>query len=353
VRARFHDRLYTRLIVVKNILAFTLTGGGAFWFHSAEMTLLGSILSLSGSVITARASLSDPGADPSRARRGIARGLLRYGLPIVGANLLYLTMPLANRSLAAVLYGFSESGQFSLAYDMGAKAVQAIGSTLDVILFQIAVAAHERHGAEHSKRQLADNIAIVVAIVLPSCTGIWLILPSVEQIIVPSQYRGPFGHLLTLMMAGLFAFAMILYGINPIFQIAKRTAPMIGAAVVACLVDAILLMVLPRGDDASALAIAQTGGFIGAFVTLTLVAALTRPQWPRWRDIGGAVVGTAAMAAILLPLRESTPGLVTLVLQIMSGVVIYTFFVVALDIAGLRTLFLARLRPLAARFRIS
>jgi hypothetical protein len=262
-------------------------------------------------------------------------------------------MPLANRSLAAVLYGFSESGQFSLAYDMGAKAVQAIGSTLDVILFQIAVAAHERHGAEHSKRQLADNIAIVVAIVLPSCTGIWLILPSVEQIIVPSQYRGPFGHLLTLMMAGLFAFAMILYGINPIFQIAKRTAPMIGAAVVACLVDAILLMVLPRGDDASALAIAQTGGFIGAFVTLTLVAALTRPQWPRWRDIGGAVVGTAAMAAILLPLRESTPGLVTLVLQIMSGVVIYTFFVVALDIAGLRTLFLARLRPLAARFRIS
>ncbi|MGB3282044.1 MAG: lipopolysaccharide biosynthesis protein, partial [Methylovirgula sp.] len=59
VRARFHDRLYTRLIIVKNLFALVFTGGGAFLFGSAKMALVGSIISLSGSIITARASLHD------------------------------------------------------------------------------------------------------------------------------------------------------------------------------------------------------------------------------------------------------------------------------------------------------
>ena len=351
VRARFHNGLYMRLIVVKNILAFALTGGGAFWFGSAKMALIGGIISLTGSVVTARAALNDPGAEPRLARRAIARQLLVYGLPIVGANLLYLMIPLANRSLAAIFYGFSETGQFSLAYDMGSKAVQAIGSTLDVILFQIAVAAHERHGADYSRQQIADNMAIVVAIVLPACTGIWLTLPSIERLIVPLSYRGQFGNLLTLMMAGLFAFAIILYGLNPIFQIAKRTAPLIGAAVVACVVDALLVLILPRSPDASDLALAQTGAFAAALVVLIVIASFSRPRWPRLRDLGLAAFGTAAMAAALLPLRAAKPGITVLALQIAAGVVIYTFFVVTFDIAGLRVIALARLRPLAARFR--
>lgn len=205
VRARFHDRLYTRLIIVKNILALCLTGGGAFWFGSAKMALIGSIISLSGSIIAARAALRDPGASPRRARGGIAKAILSYSLPIVAANLLYVAIPLANRSIIAVLYGFSETGQFSLAYDLGSKAVQAIGSTLDVVLFQIAVAMHERDGHMKAKEQVARNMAIVIATVLPACTGLWLILPSIEQVIVPAAYRGPFGNLLTLMMGGFSA----------------------------------------------------------------------------------------------------------------------------------------------------
>jgi len=57
VRARFHDKLYTRLIIVKNVLAFFLTGGSAFWFHSARIALIGGIISMIGSVVAARAAL--------------------------------------------------------------------------------------------------------------------------------------------------------------------------------------------------------------------------------------------------------------------------------------------------------
>ncbi len=209
VRARFDDRLFARLVLVKNLVAFTLMGGGAFLFGSAKMTLIGTIVSLGGSVVTARAALRDPASQPRLARLSIARSLMAYSLPIVGANLLYLAIPLANCSILAILQGFSETGQFSLAYDFGTKAIQAIGSALDIVLFQIAVATHELHGPYQARRQIARNMTIVIAMVLPACTGLWLTLPSIEQLAVPEAFRGHFDLLLPLMMTGLFCMAMI------------------------------------------------------------------------------------------------------------------------------------------------
>jgi len=349
VRARFHDRLFARLVLVKNVLTFALMGGGAFWFGSAKMTLIGGIISLAGSVFTARAALVDSTSDPKLARASVAQSLMRYGLPIVAANLLYLTIPLANRSILAALYGFSETGQFSLAYDFGSKAVQAVGSALDIVLFQIAVASHEIRGPREARRQIGRNMTIVLAMVLPACTGLWLTLPSVQLLIVPEQFRGPFSTLLTLMMTGLFCTAIIQYAIAPIFQIEKKTWPLIAAALVACAVDPLLIYLLPHGEGASSLAIAQAGAMLASLLTLIGFATVARPKWPRARDIGAIILANAAMAAVVLPLREREPGVATLLLQVAAGAAIYALIVMSADIAGLRSLTMARVRLAFAR----
>jgi len=349
VRACFDDRLFARLALVKNGVAFTLMGGGAFLFGSAKMTLIGTIISLGGSVVTARAALRDPGSKPYLARLPIARSLMAYSLPIVGANLLYLAIPLANRSILAILDGFSETGQFSLAYDFGTKAVQAIGSALDIVLFQIAVATHELHGSVQARHQIARNMTIVIAMVLPACTGLWLTLPSIEELVVPEAFRGPFDVLLPLMMTGLFCMAMIQFAINPIFLIQKKTLPLIAAALVACATDPILLLVLHQDDGASSLAIAQTGAMLAALIVLIGFASLTWQQWPRPRDLAVAVFANALMGAIVLPMRSQEPGLATLFEQIATGIIIYAVVVLGLDVAGLRGIVLARLRLTFAR----
>ncbi len=349
VRACFDDRLFARLALVKNGVAFTLMGGGAFLFGSAKMTLIGTIISLGGSVVTARAALRDPASKPYLARLPIARSLMAYSLPIVGANLLYLAIPLANRSILAILDGFSETGQFSLAYDFGTKAVQAIGSALDIVLFQIAVATHELHGSVQARHQIARNMTIVIAMVLPACTGLWLTLPSIEELVVPEAFRGPFDVLLPLMMTGLFCMAMIQFAINPIFLIQKKTLPLIAAALVACAADPILLLVLHQDDGASSLAIAQTGAMLAALIVLIGFASLTWQQWPRPRDLAVAVFANALMGVIVLPMRSQEPGLATLFEQIATGVIIYAVVVLGLDVAGLRGIVLARLRLTFAR----
>jgi O-antigen/teichoic acid export membrane protein len=152
------------------------------------MALIGGILSLAGSILTAWAAMADQGAETSQARLSTAQQLLAYSLPIVAANLLYTAIPLANRALITHLYGFAETGQFSLAYDLGLRAVLALGSAMDVLLFQMAVRAHETHGLDRAKAQIARNM---IAVLVLACAGIWATLPSIEQLIVPLQYRGP------------------------------------------------------------------------------------------------------------------------------------------------------------------
>lgn len=342
-RARFMDRDYVRFIIGKHVLGFGLTGGGAYIFHSAEIALLGACISIGGSVFLVRRRLQDPGTGLSAMSKPAAKMALAYSLPIVASNVLYLVAPLFNRGVIASHFGFADTGQFSFAFDMGLRVVAAIGSALDVLLFQIAVAVDEQHGSELGKTQIAKNMVVVFAVVAPACAGIWLVLPSVQAIIVPMQYRGPFAHYLTLVLPGLFCFAMLHYAINPIFQIAKRTAPLIVAAIIASAVDFAIVLLAPQGTDASMIAMAQAAMFIAAFVALVIFALPMQPQWPKPMQIITPTLAVAIMAAALMPMRAWTPGILPLLAQIVTGGLIYGAMVVIFDIAEMRSALLHKL----------
>ncbi len=350
VRARFLDGLYARIIMGKNVLSLVLTVGGAWWFGSAAMALTGLCLSMTGSLLASRRSLTDGGSGPRAARRGLARQALRYALPIVVANMLYQVIPLVDRALIAGRFGFAESGQFSLAYDLGIRIVLAMGSTLDVLLFQIAVRADETHGAEHSSRQIGRNMGVVVAILAPTCVGAWLVLPSFEQIVVPPEFRGPFARFFTYLLPGFFCYPLIHYALHPVFQIRKRTRPLIATAALAAAANVGLCFAMPPGAGAIGYAVALSAALGTGLLALIGAAALVRAAWPTPRDLTMTLLGCLAMAAALVPLRSLTPGLATLLLQVGLGALVYGGFAAAVDLAGLRRL---ALDQLPARLRRS
>jgi O-antigen/teichoic acid export membrane protein len=348
VRARFHDQLYGRLVLSKNLLALVVTAGGAYIFGSSEIALVGVCISMAGSIILARDALHDRGTSPRLAHKQYALQCLRYSAPIVASNVIYSLIPLANRALMARWEGFSETGQFSLSFDLGTRVIAAIGTALDVMLFQIAVRAEETHGHLEGQAQVARNMACVYAIMLPTCAGVWLILPSIERLVVPIDYRGPFQHYFTLLIVGFFAFGMINFAINPVFQIAKRTAPMIAAACVAFIADGVIIAFLPR--TASNLAIAQSGAMLAGLVAILVMAGVSGGKWPRFRDLAAASAGAASMIAALWPVRGWEPGVVTLCVTVIGGACIYATFVAVFNIAGLRTIAVEYLQAFKARY---
>ncbi len=346
-RARFLDRAYLATVLIKNGFGLALTVGGALAFGSAKIALAGAALSIGAAMTATYRDLVDPETHLALAERRLARRFFDYAAPFILSSVLFQLIPLGGRILAGALYGDVEAGQFSLANDIGIRALAAIASALDVVLFQRAVRAEETLGVEGARAKLAENMALVVAVVLPAAAGLWLCLPSVEALIAPPAYRGPFAAHLAPMLPGLSAFVLTMYAVAPIFQIAKRTAPMIFAALAALAALAILIAVLPRGGGALWLPVAQSGALIAGLAVALAFAAASRPQWPRARDLLGAVAATAAMAAALRPLSGMAPGAGLLLLQALVGAAVYGALAWLLDLARLRR----RLRALTAAMR--
>ncbi len=343
VRARFEDRAYGVLVIAKNGLAFALTVGGAFLFHSANVALIGMMISVAGCLVAGRKALIDPDSRLAQADGALMRRYLAYGLPIIFAAVLYQSVPLANRALLSRADGFAEVGLLSLAFETGIRIVGAIGSAIDVILFQIAVHTEHTDGAEAARAQISRNLGAVFAIVLPAVAGVWLILPSFEALFVPESFRSAFSHYFTLTTPALFAFAMMNYGVNTAFQLAHRLTPLVIAAFIALAANFLALAFLPATPDATRFALAQSISSMSGLVALVAMLLLLEPMWPRVRDVIGATVATAAMLATGLLLRGLPPGVMTLALQIMAGAGVYAALAYAFDVMDARSILSMRL----------
>jgi len=352
-RARFDDALYMRIIVIKNIFSVAGMAGGAWATGSARVTLAAGMGALLGALVFSYRGLRDPGAGFFRADRRLLRPYAGYAAPIVAAVVLYQLIPLVNRDLATRFFGFAETGRFALAYDLGLRAVSALGSALDVLLFQIAVRAHDLHGQDRAREQVARNMAMVFALLLPACVGIWIVLPSIEVLIVPTAYRGAFANFLTLMLPGLFCLGLSQFALNAIFAIARKTGPVVLAALVVCVADPVIFLLLPKAGDASSLALAQSLAMALGFAALIVFAQASRPQWPRARDLVWTVIAVLGMAALAGPWRDWRPGLLQMIGQMAVAGGFYLTVVALTDLAGLRAAFVAKIVPLLHKAKFS
>ncbi|WP_375463955.1 lipopolysaccharide biosynthesis protein [uncultured Methylobacterium sp.] len=345
-RARFDGRLYFGLVAVKNLLALAMMAGAAWFLREPAWVLAAAGLSQLLAVLILRRPLRDPETAREGSKvRETWRLFLRYGLPLIAANAVYQALPFLNRGTIAAQAGFAEAGYFALAADVTARSLTMLGTALDLLLFQLAVRAEEQHGRAAAERQVAGNAATVFALLLPCAVGFWAVLPALQALVVPEAYRGPFGLYAGLLIPGLFCLAMMHFALNPVFQIRRRTLPVIAAAAVGLAGNGLGLLVLPPLLGGAGIALAQTLGLGAAFLWLA-ARALTGADRLRlpWREILSAAVACGAMAAALAPLRHLDPPS-ALALCVPVGAGLYAILVWTFDIAGLRGHVEARFRP--------
>jgi O-antigen/teichoic acid export membrane protein len=335
-RARFQERAYALIVVIKNIVAFILMVGGAFVFRDASIVFAGLCLSIAAALIVTRRALADEGPMWRNTDPRLALTFLRYGMPIVVAVTIYQLLPFINRTAVAALYGYAEAGRFSLAADLGVRIFATAGSALDILLFQIAVRTDELHGREKAEHQINRNALVVLAFMLPTAAGYWLILPSFEALLVPEEFRGAFVAYSALLIPSLFAFAMIQYALNPVFQLAKGTAPVVAASAIGLAVNIALVFLLAPRFESEGFALAQSGGMLAALMaSFTLASRGTRFVLPL-RDVAIIVAATAIMTGVLAPFRHYEPALLALPVLIVAGAAVFMLVMTAFNVAGLR-----------------
>jgi O-antigen/teichoic acid export membrane protein len=334
-RARFDDRTFSRIVIVKNVSALFLMIVAAWWTASPVVVALGLCLSVAAALLSSRRALIDPGAVLWKPDwRSIGRYAV-YGLPLVAATLMYYLLPLTNRTAIAGEIDFAASGQFSLAWDTGLRLVQTLGSALDILLFQIAVRTEDEKGLTEARERLSLNMGIVIAGVTAIALGYWLVLPSFERLLVPDVFRGVYAEVTAALLPGLVAFALLQYAVTPVFQLLKRTWPVIIVAAVALVLNALLVHQLapyPRiVDYARAQSFALVAALaVGMALALGMVRALPRP-----RDIVVIALASALMIAVVWPIRAFEPGWLVLLASALAGMLAFAGTILGFDAAGL------------------
>ncbi len=335
-RARRDDAAYARLVMLKNALALVLMSGGAWWFQSPALVMLGAAVSSCLAVGALWSRLKDSPLSLSLPEKQQALLFVRYASPLIAANVLYATVPLLNRVVMAERFGLEESGIFALASDIGFKLLCTTSAAFEILTLPAVVAVAERATLADAYKAIARNSVIGLALMLPLAAGFVLVLPAFEQLLVPPAFRGRFADYVIWLMPAFLALCLAQTCFNPVFMVAKATrlAFLTGAAAV--IVNCALLYVIPRFNAPQHVAFAMSAGFASGLLVLAIGALRVAEARPALRDVGVILGATTLMALCLWPFRHSGPALLNLPLMAGCGALLYGTVVLTFNVADSR-----------------
>jgi O-antigen/teichoic acid export membrane protein len=236
------------------------------------------------------------------------------------------------------------AGLYSVSYDLALKSLHTLTIAIDLAAFPLVVRAMESSGVEAARRQLRSNGTLLLAIIVPAATGLWMLSGPVIQLFVGETYRETAALVFPLIVLAAFFAGFGQAHFQHAFTLGRRTmllALLMGIASVANV--GLNLALIPVFGVAGA-----AYASVAAFALLMLLSwAVGRRVFPvpmPWRSGACIVLASAVMGAVLLFL-EPPRTTIGLLVQIGLGALVYAAALLALNPDRYRTRLLALLRP--------
>jgi O-antigen/teichoic acid export membrane protein len=250
--------------------------------------------------------------------REVVRQALHYGVPLIIGGALGWVGLNASRFIVNEMSGVAAAGLFAVGYGLGQRAAAVTAMLVTAAAFPLAVKSMEQGGSKAAMRQLADNCALLIAILAPSLAGIFMLRAEIVHLLIAPPFQQVTLAILPLAtLAGAIRNLRAHFG-DQAFLLHNRTRWMIAVAAI----DATMTVLF----SAFCLRYWGLAGAAGATVMAALAAAtvsftigisrfgLTLPIG----HLARIALATMAMAALLRIFPEA-PTFVILVVHIAAG----------------------------------
>jgi O-antigen/teichoic acid export membrane protein len=121
--------------------------------------------------------------------RSIIDHALRYGIPIIIGGALGWVGLNASRFIVNDMLGVAAAGLFAVGYGLGQRAAAVAAMLVTAAAFPIAVKRMEDSGNEAAMQQLADNSALLIAILAPSIVGIFFLRFEIVHLLIATPFQ--------------------------------------------------------------------------------------------------------------------------------------------------------------------
>jgi O-antigen/teichoic acid export membrane protein len=273
--------------------------------------------------------------------REIVNRALHYGIPIVIGGALGWVGLNASRFIVNDMLGVAAAGLFAVGYGLGQRAAAVAAMLVTAAAFPLAVKSMEQGGSKVAMRQLADNGALLIAILAPSIIGIYMLRAEIVHLLIAVSFQQ-----VTLAVLPLSALAgsirsLRAHFVDQAFLLHSRTRLMIVvAAIDATATVALSFIFIPRWGLVGAAGATVLAAIAAAIVSFTIgftKFGLTLPI----NHLVPVTLATAAMAALLSSTPEAT-SLIILAGHIAAGATAYAAVLVLLYATSLLRIFRLR-----------
>ncbi|WP_024506541.1 oligosaccharide flippase family protein [Bradyrhizobium sp. ARR65] len=254
--------------------------------------------------------------------RDIINHAARYGVPLIIGGALGWVGLNASRFVVNEMLGVAAAGLFAVGYGLGQRAATFAAMLVTAAAYPIAVKSMERHGAKVAMRQLADNSALLIAILAPCITGIFMLRQEIVHLLIAPAFQQVTLAILPLSVLAGSIRSLRAHFVDQTFLLHHRT----GLLAIVTTIDATVTLAL------SFIFVSRWGltGAAGATVVAAVVAASTSFAIAFLRfgltlpleHLAPLTVATAIMAAVLNMMPEAS-SLIVLASHVALGAAIY------------------------------
>jgi O-antigen/teichoic acid export membrane protein len=278
--------------------------------------------------------------------RTIMRQALQYGVPlVVGGGLSWIGIN-ASRFIVSDMMGLSAAGLFAVGYGLGYRASTVAAMMVTASAFPIAVRTMELHGRQPALQQLAENGALLAAILLPSVAGVYILREEIVHLLIAPAFQAA---TLTILPLATLAGAIRNFRAHfadQVFLLCKRTRPMvIISGVEAVLTVGISIVCIAKWGLVGAVIASTIAATVASTLSFTAGVVLfgLRPPVGHLARIG---LATATMMLVLHAVPK-TGTTFSLVVHVTIGVATYLGVLAACYVPTLRKLLLGRAKSAA------
>lgn len=276
--------------------------------------------------------------------RTVLRQALSYGLPLVlGGGLSWISIN-ASRFIVSDMMGVAAAGLFAVGYGLGFRASTVAAMMVTASAFPLAVRTMQERGVERAMRQLADNGALLAAILLPSVAGVYMLREEIVHLLIAPSFQAATLAILPLAtLAGAIRNFRAHFA-DQVFLLHQRTRLMIAINTVeAVLTVAASILFISWWGLPGAVMASTLSAVVAAGVSFTIGAIVFRLR-PPLLHLLKIVVATAAMMLALHGLQKGGGGIL-LALHVGLGASVYLVVLVLLYAPALKGLWSRRAKP--------
>jgi len=348
LRARQNSRAYLKAAVTRAALALSLS----LALVSAGLGGIGMVIGLAaGYALTALLFAPRVWERPVRRFDGDTfRQMLRFGVPMALSGGVFALSAALDRLLVSGFLGEAAAGVYGASADLVRQIIVFPAVAVASAVFPIAIRSLAKGGRAAVDAHLIKSAELLLAVVTPAAVGLALVSGNVAALILGPEFQRSAALLIpVLVFAWLFQTISAQF-VQVSFHLAKNPQMMVFQGIGSLVVNvAAMVILVPRFQligAAWALVLAEAADVVIGY----LLALRAYPLRIPYRAVIKVTAAVVVMAVPTAFVERHSPGkpVWVLLLTVITGVTVYAMAGFALDLAGVRTALIRRLRPSAS-----